>query len=330
MPLPWRCQIPRNGSGSYSLTSADNPNVAGASISSSKMNNTLNDIAAALTASICADGQTTITANLPMSTYKHTNVGDGVNLTDYASIKNVQNGTPIWCGTAGGSANALTLSCSPATTAYVAGQTFRFVSASANTTASTVAVSGLATKAIQANGMALVANDILSGKLYEITYDGTAFQLVSDSNRTINNPTVGGLLTYATIPACSATLSGVQSIPNNTVTRIAFDTKSYDNLSELDIVTNKGRYTATNAGIYDIRATTEWVSAPTAATIGIYKNGSTTYTFFNNTAQSASVSGVIKLVATDYIEIAVFQNSGGAINLNAAVFCWLQITRIGG
>ena len=84
-----------------------------------------------------------------------------------------------WAGTAGGSANAITLTPSPAITAYATGHSFRFISASANTTAVTVAVSGLATKAITKNGStALVEGDIPSGAIVTISYDGTQFQMV--------------------------------------------------------------------------------------------------------------------------------------------------------
>ena len=53
----------RNGSGTYTLP-AGNPVVTGTTISSTWANNTLTDIATALTGSISADGQTTITGPL--------------------------------------------------------------------------------------------------------------------------------------------------------------------------------------------------------------------------------------------------------------------------
>ena len=53
----------RNGSGTYTLP-AGNPVVSGTTISSTWANNTMNDLAAAITASIAADGQTTITGPL--------------------------------------------------------------------------------------------------------------------------------------------------------------------------------------------------------------------------------------------------------------------------
>lgn len=88
-----------------------------------------------------------------------------------------QGGAAIWAGTAGGSANALTLTLAPAIFAYAAGQSFVFQAASTNSGATTAAVSGLATKAIQNNGSALSGNEIVANRWYRITYDGAAFQL---------------------------------------------------------------------------------------------------------------------------------------------------------
>jgi hypothetical protein len=65
----------RNGSGVYSLP-AGNPVVTGSAISSTWANNTLTDIANALTGSVSADGQTPITGNLNFGTNKASNLGD--------------------------------------------------------------------------------------------------------------------------------------------------------------------------------------------------------------------------------------------------------------
>ena len=61
----------RNGSGVYSLP-AGNPVVTNTTISSTWANNTLSDIATALTDSLAADGQTTATGNLQMGNNKIT------------------------------------------------------------------------------------------------------------------------------------------------------------------------------------------------------------------------------------------------------------------
>jgi len=59
----------RNGSGTYSLP-AGNPVVTSTTISSTWANNTMNDLAAALTDSVAADGQTPMTGNLDLNTHK--------------------------------------------------------------------------------------------------------------------------------------------------------------------------------------------------------------------------------------------------------------------
>lgn len=66
----------RNGAGTYNLP-AGNPVVTGTTISSSWANNTLSDIAGALTQSLSKDGQTLPTANLPMGNFKLTGLNAG-------------------------------------------------------------------------------------------------------------------------------------------------------------------------------------------------------------------------------------------------------------
>lgn len=85
--------------------------------------------------------------------------------------------TSGWCGTATGTANAITLTPVPAITAYVAGQKFAFIAASTNTGPVTIAVSGLSAKAAQNYELALVSGEIVVGHKYEITYDGVSFQV---------------------------------------------------------------------------------------------------------------------------------------------------------
>lgn len=68
--------MPRNGSGTFSLV-AGNPVVTGASISSTTQNNTMADVASALTQSLSKDGQTTPVANLTMGGFKLTNLAAG-------------------------------------------------------------------------------------------------------------------------------------------------------------------------------------------------------------------------------------------------------------
>jgi hypothetical protein len=81
----------RNGTGTYNLP-AGNPVVTNTTISSTWANNTLTDLATAMTGSVAADGQTTLTGNLQMNNNKLTGLavgttaGDSVEFTQLAGI----------------------------------------------------------------------------------------------------------------------------------------------------------------------------------------------------------------------------------------------------
>lgn len=170
--------MPYNGSGAFSAPGASFPAVSGALIESAKYNAVVNDIATGLSTAIAKDGQTTITANLPMAGYRHTGVGNAVSRTDYAATGQVQDSSTTWAGTAGGTADAITLTMTPAIAAYAAGQSFTYKSsASANTSTMTVNVNGVGAKAIQKNGVAMASGDHAASSWFRITYDGAAFQL---------------------------------------------------------------------------------------------------------------------------------------------------------
>jgi hypothetical protein len=71
----------RNGSGTYTLP-AGNPVITGTTISSSAFNNTMNDIATALTGSVAADGQTAMSGPLAMGGNKITGLATGTTTND--------------------------------------------------------------------------------------------------------------------------------------------------------------------------------------------------------------------------------------------------------
>ena len=100
----------RNGSGTYSLP-AGNPVVTGTTISSTWANNTLTDIATALTGSLASDGQTPATGNLQMGSNRITGLADGIASTDAATVSQITGfitvGTAILKGSGtGGISNA--------------------------------------------------------------------------------------------------------------------------------------------------------------------------------------------------------------------------------
>lgn len=81
----------RNGSGVYSLP-AGNPVVTSTTISSTWANNTMTDLATALTGSLAADGQTTATGNLKMGANRITGLADGIAATDAATVSQLPSG----------------------------------------------------------------------------------------------------------------------------------------------------------------------------------------------------------------------------------------------
>jgi hypothetical protein len=170
----------RNGSGTYNLP-AGNPVVTGTTISSTWANNTLTDIATALTGSIASDGQTVPSANLPMGGYGHTGVASATTRTMYATSAQVQDGVFTYLTSVSGT-NTLTATASVLMNAYVAGQVFYFLAPNANTGAVTININSIGAKSIYKEASVdLVNDDIIAGSIVTIIYDGTNFQLASSS-----------------------------------------------------------------------------------------------------------------------------------------------------
>tara|TARA_R100001086_G_scaffold115979_2_gene59444 strand:+ start:68 stop:1636 length:1569 start_codon:yes stop_codon:yes gene_type:complete len=187
----------RNGSGTYSNPYPDF--ISGTVISSSEVDANNSDIATALTQSIAVDGQAVVTADIPLATHKFTVMKVGAASTDSLSLGQAQAEAFVWCGTAGGSANAITLSPSPAITAYAAGQRFVWMaSGSVNTGATTVAISGLSAIALQDNGAALVAGNHEAGKMFIGILNTTSTVQIMQVQVSGNDPLVVNSLTVTT------------------------------------------------------------------------------------------------------------------------------------
>lgn len=209
--------MPRNGSGTYSTT-VPPPFTAGTAIKSAEVNAALADIAAALTASIASDGQTTPTANLPMGARRHTGVGNAAARDDYAAAGQVQDGSLLYVADSG-AADVYVATLAPAPTAYAVGMMVRTKIANTNTGASTINVNGLGAKAIRKNGAAatvLAAGDLVVGDMAELIYDGTYFQLL---NAPSQDKFKAGMIvmwsgSIASIPAGWALCDGTNGTPN--------------------------------------------------------------------------------------------------------------------
>jgi hypothetical protein len=101
-------------------------------------------------------------------------------------------------------------------------------------------------------------------------------------------------------------------------TKVAFDTKNYDTGSNVDVTTNKGRFTAPIAGFYHFDANIFAGTAGSGTGVYIQLNKNGTLVKMGNkqpsaavgTDPGATVSANLQLAAGDYIE--VFAGSGAA------------------
>ena len=206
-----------NGSGTFLINTAGQPVVAGTVISSTTFNSLTADLATGLSTVITKDGQTTVTANIPMASFKFTGLGVGSAAGDSANLSQVQS-TVTKLLTSVSGADTITAVGAPVVAAYVAGQMFYFVATGDNTTSVTINIDGLGAKAVTRDGsVALVAGDIKSGEVVVVVYDGTRFQVVSQlnsaGNATFANVSitsalnVGGVATFAAGSAAAPSIT---------------------------------------------------------------------------------------------------------------------------
>ena len=129
--------------------------------------------------------------------------------------------------------------------------------------------------------------------------------------------------------------ASAQDMTTGLIQVVALDSERWDNDTMHDASTNNERLTATTAGTYLIEGHIEWEANTTGRRI--------LYLYFNGvirkfeeklpiaTATTQQISDVFQMAATDYVNLAIFQNSGG--NLNILSTAWrtpeLTMTRIG-
>ena len=172
-----------NGSGTFvRLYDWTTDRDAGTKIRADRMDGEDDGFATGLSNCITKDGQTVVTANLPMATFKFTGLGAGSAATDSVNLRQVQANAYGYVASDTGSANAYVIAPSPAIAAYVAGQRFSFISANSSTGASTLNVNSLGVKAVEYQSAALTGAEIKATSLIVVEYDGTAFQMISPSN----------------------------------------------------------------------------------------------------------------------------------------------------
>ena len=210
--------MPYNGSGMFvRIYNFINDAAANIKIRADRMDGELDGIATGLSTAITKNGTTTIVANLPMATYRHTGVGAAVNRTDYARTAEVQDGSINWVD-GGGTADAITASYGIPLTALVDGQLCYVRATAANaTTTPTFAPSGLTARTIVKNGgVALVAGDI-AGDGHELILR----YLLASTRWELLNPAGFATLAGNNTLAGTTTLTGVVTVNGTSATSAA-------------------------------------------------------------------------------------------------------------
>jgi hypothetical protein len=160
--------------------------------------------------------------------------------------------------------DTVTLTLTPAATAYSAGMVVTFKAGGTNTGAATLNISGLGAKAIEALGAAISANDITADDLVSVGYDGTAFQMISPV-RSIDT----GIASL--VADTSPQLGGNLDLNGNTITGLVIGTNAQAQGAVLDDLNTLGVNSADSEFLVGTGAgALAWESGATArASLGL-------------------------------------------------------------
>lgn len=269
--------MPFNGAGVFTrVYNWAQDAAASINIKAARMDTEDTGFATGLSNVICKDGQTTITANLPMAGFRHTGVGNASLVNQYAATGQVQNGAFLYLGTTSGT-NTVAATATPTLTAYAAGQTFRFIVGGTNTSTVTLNIDALGAKAVQKKQAALVAGDLTIGDMAQVTYDGTQFQLLSPGTASTSSDFgYGGYTTnnyYANFPFATNDGTTDATLTANRLYAIPFQITEQVTMTRIGIkVTTLAAAANARLGIYN------WVNgAPTTlvSDLGTVSTGTT-------------------------------------------------------
>lgn len=272
--------MPFNGSGSFSPPGASFPAVANTLIEAAKFNAVINDIATnGLSNCITKDGQTTVTANIPMAGFRLTGLGAATARTDAIQYAQVQDGSPTYL-TATAGTNTITATAPLSMSAYATGQSFRFVPANTNTGATTLNINSIGAKNVYLNNVACSGGELLQNVPVEVMYDGTQFQIIGPVNLITSQTFLGSnvllnntgsyfdVINTGSIGAAgqkweiTATLSGVDTLGAATILARIWDGSTV--YAESPVTTSAANYescTTISAVVTLAAATTFYLSA---------------------------------------------------------------------
>lgn len=159
---------------------------------------------------------------------------------------------------------------------------------------------------------------------------------ITDANIASNAAIAGSKVSYVSVanPYKFSVFRTSAMTSASSPTVVPFDTKTFDTGSNVDIVTNKGRFTAPVAGFYWFAATCGDTAANATAMFAyIYKNGALALAgngSFSTTGTGTicTVSGIVQMSAGDFAETYFVGGNGStmAVGVGIANFCGFLIS----
>ena len=172
--------------------------------------------------------------------------------------------------------------------------------------------------------MASIITATVSSGLTQSADTSGVLQLASGTGNLVTIPSVTGTaMVSGNMPAFQAYLSSNQTINNNTLTTVAWNTTSFDTANCFN--TSTYRFTPTVAGYYLFIVNLVWASAPNTGELYGYLNKNTTgYAIIDTTANGSTFytqNQSIILYAngtTDYFTFSIAQSSGSSKAINGS------------
>ena len=140
-----------------------------------------------------------------------------------------------------------------------------------------------------------------------------------------NSDVVGDITFLANPPTCAVYNSAAISIPNAALTVVTFNSERFDTDTMHSTVSNTDRLTATTAGKYRIEANLSFALSAAGAVrqARLRINGVTEIAYHSHQPSGShgsdmTIARKYQLAAGDYVQLLVYQDSGGALNLASA------------
>ena len=225
----------------------------------------------------------------------------------------IDQGTVSNC-TVGGTAAAVTLTCSPTVAARGAGQRYLFKLGSATTGATTLNIDGLGAAAIQYRAAALVANDYAANDWILVTDDGTVYQSLTPPRvAQVSVPATQAQQETGTSTAVNVTPGRQHFHQSAAKAWVSFVPRGTNGAATLSASYNISGVSRTAAGVYAISFTTAQ-SATTFACLGTANDSSANNLLVVSTAKATGSCTIKQMSAStaagsdlgDTIDVVVY------------------------